>query len=207
MIIFYNTMFAYLKGAFTHKTPTSLIIDVGGVGYEVHISLNTYGKIESRNDGLLWVQFIVREDSQTLYGFAEPAEKELFNNLISVSGIGPNTARLILSGMTPDVVNQAILNEDVAAFKRVKGVGPKTAKRLIVELKDKIEQIHGMEGVVIPAGSSNTTRQEALSALIALGFQRAQIQKAMTKASGSLDEGADTEAWIKASLQVLTGQR
>ena len=101
MTIFYNTMFAYLKGAFKYKTPTSLIIDVGGVGYEVHISLNTYGKIEAKDEGMLWVQFIVREDSQTLYGFAEQAEKQLFNNLVSVSGIGPNTARLILSGMTP----------------------------------------------------------------------------------------------------------
>lgn len=200
-------MFAYLKGAFKYKTPTSLVIDAGGVGYEVHISLNTYGKIESKDEGMLWVQFIVREDSQTLYGFAEQAEKQLFINLISVSGIGPNTARLILSGMTPSAVNEAILTEDVASFKRVKGVGPKTAKRLIVELKDKIERIPGQEGIVIPADSSNTTRQEALSALIALGFQRAQIQKAMNKASGTLEEGADTEAWIKASLQVLTGQR
>jgi Holliday junction DNA helicase RuvA len=109
--------------------------------------------------------------------------------------------------MTPSAVNEAILTEDLTSFKRVKGVGPKTAKRLIVELKDKIERMPGQEGIVIPADSSNTTRQEALSALIALGFQRAQIQKAMNKAAGTLDEEADTEAWIKASLQVLTGQR
>jgi Holliday junction DNA helicase RuvA len=207
MTIFLNTMFAYLKGAFTHKTPTSLIIETGGVGYEVHISLNTYAKVESMDKGMLWVQFIVREDSQTLYGFAEMPEKELFNHLISVSGIGPNTARLILSGMTPDAVNEAILNEDDLSFKRVKGVGPKTAKRLIVELKDKVERISLEGGGVIPTHSSNTTRQEALSALVALGFQRAQIQKAMNKASGALDKEADTEAWIKASLQQLTGQR
>ena len=105
-------MFAYLKGAFTHKSPTSLIVETGGVGYEVHISLYTYGKIESHDSGRLWVQLIVREDSQTLYGFNDQVEKQLFNDLISVSGIGPNTARLILSGMTPGSVKSAIIAED-----------------------------------------------------------------------------------------------
>ena len=200
-------MFAYLKGAFVHKTPTSLVVEAGGVGYEVHISLNTYGKIDKLDSGKLYIQQIVREDSNTLYGFATTDEKELFNQLISVSGIGPNTGRLILSGMTPGAVKSAIIAEDDVSFKRVKGVGPKTAKRLIVELKDKLSKESFGEDVIIPTNLSNTSRQEALSALIALGFQKSQVQKAMTQAVKTLGDDPDTEQWIKACLQQLTGSR
>jgi len=198
-------MFAYLHGAFKHKSPTSIVVDCGGVGYEVHISLYTYGKMESLDSGLLWIQQIVREDKHTLYGFIDQVEKELFNYLISVSGIGPNTARLILSGMTPDSVKSAIISEDHVSFTRVKGVGPKTAKRLIVELKDKIEKISAGQEFGIPANQSNTSRQEALSALITLGFQRTQVLKAITKAEQTLDDDAETELWIKTALQQLAG--
>ncbi len=197
-------MYAYLKGAFVHKSPTSLVVDVNGVGYEVHISLYTYGKIESLDKGLLYIQQIVREDSNTLFGFADKAEKESFNMLISVSGIGPNTARLILSGMTPGALRSAIIAEDDVSFKRVKGVGPKTAKRLIVELKDKMAKSEVGSDVSIPTSPSNTSRQEALSALITLGFQRAQVLKAMNQAAESVPEDADTEEWIRRSLQQLT---
>lgn len=197
-------MYAYLKGKLASKTPTSVIIDAGGVGYEVQISLYTYGHIESREEVLLWTQLVVREDSHTLFGFFEVAEKELFNHLISVSGIGPNTARLILSGMVPEEVRSSILAEDDLAFRRVKGVGPKTAKRLIIELKDKLvresTEIHSS----IPAQKGNSSRQEALSALIALGFQKSQVQKAIAKISASIPEDADTEAWIKAALKELS---
>ncbi len=198
-------MFAYLRGAFKHKTPTSLVVDAGGVGYEVHISLYTYGKMESLDDGLLWIQQIVREDKHTLFGFIDRDEKELFNYLISVSGIGPNTARLILSGMTPGSVKSAIISEDHVSFTRVKGVGPKTAKRLIVELKDKIEKISVGQQADIPTSQSNTSRQEALSALITLGFQKAQVQKAIAKAAQTLSDDAETEAWIKTALHLLAG--
>ncbi len=197
-------MYAYLKGAFVHKSPTSLVVDVNGVGYEVHISLYTYGKIESLDKGVLLIQQIVREDSNTLFGFADKAEKESFNMLISVSGIGPNTARLILSGMTPGALRSAIIAEDDVSFKRVKGVGPKTAKRLIVELKDKMAKSEVGSDVSIPTSPSNTSRQEALSALITLGFQRAQVLKAINQAAESVPEGADTEEWIRRSLQQLT---
>jgi holliday junction DNA helicase RuvA len=198
-------MFAYLRGAFKHKTPTSVVIDAGGVGYEVHISLYTYGKMESMDSGLLWIQQIVREDKHTLFGFIDQDEKELFNYLISVSGIGPNTARLILSGMTPGSVKSAIISEDHVSFTRVKGVGPKTAKRLIVELKDKIEKISVGQEFGIPSNQSNTSRQEALSALITLGFQKAQVLKAIAKAAQALDDDAETEEWIKTALQQLAG--
>lgn len=198
-------MYAYLTGAFVHKSPTSLVVDVNGIGYEVHITLYTYGKIESLTKGTLWIQQIVREDSQTLYGFVDKTEREVFNMLISVSGIGPNTARLILSGMTPGALQSAIIAEDDVSFKRVKGVGPKTAKRLIVELKDKLTKFDAGQEVSIPTNQSNTSRQEALSALITLGFQRAQVLKAVEKASVSVKKDADTEEWIRISLQQLTG--
>ncbi len=198
-------MFAYLRGAFKHKSPTSVVVDAGGVGYEVHISLYTYGKMESLESGLLWIQQIVREDKHTLFGFFDRDEKELFNFLISVSGIGPNTARLILSGMTPGSVKSAIVSEDHVSFTRVKGVGPKTAKRLIVELKDKIEKISAGLEPGIPTNQSNTSRQEALSALITLGFQNAQVLKAIARAAESLGDDAETEDWIKTALQQLAG--
>ncbi len=198
-------MFAYLRGAFKHKSPTSLVVDCAGVGYEVHISLYTYGKMESLDSGLLWIQQIVREDKHTLFGFIDQIEKELFNYLISVSGIGPNTARLILSGMTPGSVKSAIVAEDHVSFTRVKGVGPKTAKRLIVELKDKIEKIAAGQEFGIPTSQSNTSREEALSALITLGFQKAQVLKAIAKAEQTLEDDAETEVWIKTALQQLAG--
>ena len=175
-------MYAYLKGTLAHKSPTYVIIETGGVGYEVQISLYTYSQIESMDSVQLWIQQIVREDSHTLFGFYEESEKKLFNHLISVSGIGPNTGRLILSGMPPADVQNAILSEDELSFKKVKGVGPKTAKRLSIELKDKLTRESIGSVAAIPTRESNSSQQEALSALIALGFQKSQVQKAIMKA-------------------------
>ena len=181
-----------------------VVIDVGGVGYEIQISLYTFSKIEKAEKARLWTQLIVREDSQTLYGFFEADERTLFNHLISVSGIGPNTARLILSGMTPGDVEAAILSEDEISFKRVKGVGPKTAKRLIVDLKDRIMKTGGAI-TTLPQHQGNTARSEALSALIALGYPAAQAQKALSGITAKLTENADTEMWIKTALLELAG--
>ena len=197
-------MYAYLKGVFALKTPTSVVVDVGGVGYHVEISLNTFGRIEHQEQGLLWTQLIVREDAQVLYGFAERDEREIFNHLISVSGIGPNTARLILSSMLPVDVQSAIIHEDELSFKRVKGVGPKTAKRLIIDLKDKMSRSGAEISIGNPLEESNSSRREALSALIALGFQAGPVQKVMNKVSSGLDDDADTEDWIKAALKELS---
>lgn len=197
-------MYAYLKGKLAMKSPTSVVIETGGVGFEVQISLYTYAQIESREEVQLWTQLIVREDSQTLYGFYEVAERTTFNDLISVSGIGPNTARLILSGMTHGDVRKAILEEDDISFNRVKGVGPKTAKRLIVELKDKLVKTSAYPAGAIPVSQGNSSQQEALSALIALGYQKSQAQRAMAKASATLGEQANTEDWIKAALKGLS---
>lgn len=198
-------MYSYLKGNLAHKTPTYVILETGGVGYEVQISLYTYGKIESMDSAKLWVQLIVREDSHTMFGFFEEAEKKLFNHLISVSGIGPNTGRLILSGMPPADVQGAILAEDELSFKKVKGVGPKTAKRLIIELKDKLTRESLGSVSAIPVRTSNSSQQEALSALIALGFQKNQVQKAMVKVASSMPEHAETEDWVKFALKELSG--
>jgi Holliday junction DNA helicase RuvA len=195
-------MYAYISGPIMIKTPTMVVIESAGVGYELQISLHTYGKIEALKEVKLWTQLIVREDSQTLYGFHDAEERSLFNHLISVSGIGPNTARLILSGMTPGEVEAAILSEDETSFRRVKGVGPKTAKRVIVDLKDKLMRSTG-GSAVIAARTDNTARSEALSALIALGYPAAQAQKAVAGLTGKMTDRDDTESWIKAALKAL----
>lgn len=197
-------MYAYISGTITMKTATMVVIESGGVGYELQISLYTFSKIEKASQAKLWTQLIVREDSHTLFGFHDPEERVLFNHLITVSGIGPNTARLILSGMTPGDVESAILSEDEISFKRVKGVGPKTAKRLIIDLKDKLMRT-GAGAIALPMRKDNTARSEALSALIALGYAPAQARKAITSLSAKLTDKDDTEHWIKAALQELAG--
>jgi Holliday junction DNA helicase RuvA len=197
-------MYAYISGEITVKSPTLIVIEAAGVGYELQISLFTWSKIEKLQKTRLWTQLIVREDSHTLFGFFDPDEKVLFNHLISVSGIGPNTARLVLSALTPSEVEAAILAEDELTFKRVKGVGPKTAKRLIIDLKDKMLKT-GVAGTTIQAPKGNTIRSEALSALIALGYPAAQAQKAISGISAKMEEGADTEMWIKRALLELSG--
>jgi len=140
-----------------------------------------------------------------MFGFFDQDEKALFNHLISVSGIGPNTARLILSAMTPGDVESAILSEDELSFKRVKGVGPKTAKRVIIDLKDKLLKTGGGTGATLQAPAGNTMRSEALSALIALGYPAAQAQKAIVGITARMDKDADTEMWIKQALLALSG--
>lgn len=173
-------MIAYIKGAITFKSPTFILVETGGVGYRVNISLQTYTQIEKLETVKILTYFHVKEDSQTLYGFAEDAERKLFIHLISVSGIGPSTAQVMLSGMTVDEARAAIIGEDVLAFKKVKGIGPKTAKRIILDLKDKIMKDGGDTPLNLPA-VNNTVRDEALSALIALGYNKIKVQKVLNK--------------------------
>ena len=198
-------MYSYLKGDLVRKTPTYVILETGGVGYEVQISLYTYSQIEAMQSAKLWIQQIVREDSHTLFGFYEEAEKTLFNHLISVSGIGPNTGRLILSGMPPADVQNAILSEDELSFKKVKGVGPKTAKRLIIELKDKLTRESIGATSSVSAQPQSSAAQEAMSALVALGFQKNQVRKAMEKVRPAISAQAETEEWVKLALKELSG--
>ncbi len=196
-------MIAYLKGLITEKTPTAIIVETsGGVGYRVNISLQTYAHIETKSEVKILTYLHVKEDAQTLYGFAEEVERSLFKLLISVSGIGPNTAQVLLSSMTANEVRQAIISEDVVAFKKVKGVGPKTAKRMILDLKDKIIKDSGDSPLaVLPV--NNTLRDEALSALVALGFQKNKVQKVLNMALKT-QEIDNVEGLIKIALKQLS---
>ena len=164
-------MIHYIKGEITFKSPTFIIVETSGIGYKVNISLHTYAKIEKLERVKILTTFLVKEDSQTLFGFADDAERQLFSLLLSVSGVGPSTTQVMLSSMSPDEIKSAIIGEDVNAFKKVKGVGPKTAKRIILDLKDKILKEGGDVTNLTPASAAdNTMRNEALMALVGLGF-------------------------------------
>jgi len=193
-------MIAYLDGKITHHSPTFIYIDIQGLGYHVNISLQTYSVIESLKEVKLWTYLHVKEDSQTLYGFFEQDERAVFKHLLSVSGIGPNTARLILSSMTSSEVRRAIAQENVIAFNKVKGVGPKTAKRVILDLKDKIVK-EELTGGVTTIDKSSDVREEAIKALVALGFQRASVQKSIDKYYSS---ELSVEELIKTVLQQVS---
>ncbi|MBK9733713.1 MAG: Holliday junction branch migration protein RuvA [Saprospiraceae bacterium] len=170
-------MIAYLNGAITHKTPTYIYVDCNGVGYHVNISLNTYSKLEKLEKIKIFTYLNVKEDEQSLFGFFDDEERSLFVLLISVSGVGVNTARVILSYMTPEEVKTAIIHENAMALGRVKGIGPKTAKRIFLDLKDKVIKETGSDHVIFMSPESNTIRNEALSALIALGFPKPVVEK------------------------------
>ncbi|WP_019987891.1 Holliday junction branch migration protein RuvA [Rudanella lutea] len=186
-------MIAYLDGTLAYKEPTYAIIDVKGVGYAVHISLATYSTLPGGGDKVkLFTHHIFREDAQLLYGFASGDEKTLFQDLISVSGVGPNTALMALSALSPSDLRMAILSENVRVVQSIKGVGAKTAQRIILELKDKMKKAG-----VIPDGptyrqvaGANPVREEALAALMALGFQRPLAEKNVDSILQSAD-GAD----------------
>ncbi len=195
-------MIAYVKGAITHKNPTFVYVECGGVGYHVNISLNTYGKIEKLENVKLLTHLVVKEDSQTLYGFFEHEERHLFVLLLSVSGVGASTARLILSSLNPAEVQNAILTEDELTFRQVKGIGAKTAKQIILDLKNKVSK-----GSDIPSQMpirDNTLQREALSALLALGFNKQSVIRAISDAYKANPDLATLESLIKASLKNLS---
>lgn len=170
-------MFAYLSGKLTYKSPTQVYIDCHGVGYQVNITLYTYSDVELLEAAKLFIYMHIREDMQVLYGFSTEQEKEMFMHLISVSGVGPNTARLILSSMTTNELANAINNEEVSLIQTVKGIGPKSAKRLILELKGKVKSINTAESGTIVNESANAIVEESIAALTMLGFSKNQIEK------------------------------
>jgi len=179
-------MIAYLKGKLVHKEPTHVVIEVNGIGYQVGISLHTFSDIKDREDIKLFTYLQVREDAHILFGFATEAEKHMFQLLISVNGVGPSTALVVLSYLAPEELKSAILSENAAVLQAVKGIGGKTAQRIILELKDKLRK--EPEESNIPGFSHNTVRQEALSALVTLGIGRAAAEKsvdAVIKKSGN----------------------
>ena len=193
-------MFAFLKGDFVFKSPAFVYVDVNGVGYELHISLNTYSKIQNLEKGTLFTHLQVREDAHVLYGFYDKAEKEIFLNLISVSGIGASTARVMLSYARPEDLIRSIVSGDSRSLEGIKGIGKKTAERLIVELKDKLTKF-SLETNISPM-KHNTLHQDALNALLALGINRQAAEKAIQQITKS-DPDLKIEDIIKQALKTV----
>ncbi|MCW5910388.1 MAG: Holliday junction branch migration protein RuvA [Cyclobacteriaceae bacterium] len=180
-------MIAYLKGKLVHKEPTFVLLEVNGLGYQVSISLNTFSEIKDREDLTLLTYLHVREDAHILFGFASEAEKQMFQHLVSVNGVGPNTALMVLSYLSPADLKAAIVREDAATLQSVKGIGGKTAQRLVLELKDKLRK-DPVDETGKPGPVHNTMRHEALTALITLGIAKAAAEKsvdAILKKSGN----------------------
>lgn len=197
-----QSMYAYLKGKLAHKDPTFVIIDISGVGYEVKISLNTFSKIKDQENIQLYTHFHVKEDAQILFGFADTHEKQTFLHLISISGVGPSTGLMVLSSLTPQEVEHAILSEDVRTIQAVKGIGAKTAQRIILELKDKLGKDNaGGDLLNLPISNKNTTRNEALTALVTLGINKAAAQKSIDKILKESSSDISLEELIKLALK------
>lgn len=194
-------MYAYLQGKFALKNPAQVYIDVNGVGYEVNISLNTYVQIQNSEAGKLYTYLQVKEDGHTLYGFFEKSEKEIFIQLISVSGIGAATARMMLSHLKPEEVTHAIQQGNVRLLESVKGIGKKTAERLVLELRDKVNKIDLI--VNLRALPNNTIQQDALNALVALGITRAQAETSIKKISITEPQIDNLEELIKKALKAI----
>jgi Holliday junction DNA helicase RuvA len=192
-------MITHLNGKLVEKNPTSLVVECNGVGYEVKISLTTYSQLKEEESIKIFTQFIVREDAQLLYGFATKEEREMFNHLISVSGIGPNTAMIMQSSLTPEEIAHAIQVEDVKTIQGVKGIGIKTAQRVIIDLKDKmLKMSFSTENIFV---LNNTNRFDALTALVSLGFDKKSVEKALDKVASTGDE--TVEQLIKDALKIL----
>lgn len=195
-------MIAFLTGKFVKKTPSYVFVDVNGVGYEVQISLNTYSSIQDKEAGTLQTHLIVREDAHILFGFAGLAEKEMFLQLIAISGIGANTGRVMLSYMKPDELSRAIIQGNVKALESIKGIGRKTAERIVVELRDKLAKQPVETDTNISAWKGNTLQTDALNALIALGINRQAADGAIQKVLNQ-DPTVGVELLIKKALQML----
>ena len=193
-------MITYLKGKLIEKNPTNIVVDCNGVGYSVNISLHTFSQLPSGENVKLFIHLQVREDSHTLFGFSSKVEREVFRLLISVSGIGASIARTMLSTLSPEQVMEAITQNNIAVIQSVKGIGAKTAQRVVLDLKDKIIKIYGLDEVSLV--SSNTKRNEALSALETLGFARKQVEKVCDDIVNK-NPNASVETIIKQALKNL----
>lgn len=196
-------MIEYIKGEIVELTPARLILECGGVGYELNISLTTYSAFNGKKTGKLFVYEVIREDAHLLFGFAERVERELFLLLTSVSGVGPNTARMILSSLPPKELVEAIASKNEAVLTAVKGIGLKTAQRILVDLKNKVKNVEGLAPVeVTEAPSNGAVAEEAVAALVMLGFQKAASQKAVTAILKGSPAMA-VEQVIKTALRML----
>jgi len=193
-------MYEYIKGIVTEISPAHLVIETNGVGYFMHISLNAYSLIGSKKDIKIFVHQIIREDSNSFYGFFDKPERDLFRKLISVSGVGANIARMMLSTMSPAEIVNAILLDDVNTLKSIKGIGPKSAQRIIIELKDKLNKNEAITEIIVTKHNRNS--DEALSALVMLGFEKNQSSKILNKFSSKEPE-LTVEELVKRALKEL----
>ncbi len=194
-------MYAYINGKLVFKNAAYVVIDAGGVGYHINISLNTYSKLENAENCKLFTWLHVKEDAHTLYGFADEGERRLFLHLISISGIGPNTGRMMLSSITPEEIQHAIISGNVSLIQRIKGIGPKSAQRIILELQDKLRK-EGAETLnVTPV--NRTAKDEALSALVMLGFARNAVEKVLEQETNKSSGELTVEQLIKSALKNL----
>ena len=193
-------MITHIQGKLTEKNPTNVVIDCNGVGYHLNISLHTYSQIPDQENLRLFTHLHIKDDSHTLYGFSSLSEREIFRLLISVSGIGTNIARTMLSSLTPKQVREGIAIEDVALIQSVKGIGLKTAQRVIIELKDKVLKVYDIDEGSISI--SNTNKEEALSALEVLGYTKKQSNRVVEKVIAT-NQDANVETIIKEALKKL----
>jgi holliday junction DNA helicase RuvA len=193
-------MYEFIRGTLAGLNPASAVIETGGIGFFVNISLNTYSKISGKKEAHLLIHQTVREDAHILYGFAEKPERDLFRNLISVSGVGAGTAIMMLSSLSPDEITVAVATGNADLLKAVKGIGAKTAQRIIIDLKDKLGKISDSSQILI--SSDNTLQNEALSALVMLGFAKKDAEKVVSKIIGD-NPDATVERVIKTALKRL----
>ncbi len=193
-------MYAFISGSLSEVTPTQVVLENQGIGYEINITLNTYSVIKDSPKAKLFTHLVVREDAHILYGFADENERKLFQHLITVSGVGANTARLILSSLTTEEAYNAITSGNVMILQSVKGIGAKTAQRIVIDLKDKLlKQDITVEKVDV---YHNTLKDEALSGLLILGFSKAMAEKALNKVLKQSDINS-VEGLIKEALKIL----
>jgi Holliday junction DNA helicase RuvA len=193
-------MYEFIRGIIVERNPAHIIIESGGIGYFINISLNTYSKFNQKKEGLIYLHQIIRDDAHVFYGFAEKSERDLFRNLISVNGVGSNTAIMMLSSLNPDEIAVAVTTENVAVLKAVKGIGIKTAQRIIIDLKDKLGKLYDTDQIF--HSPNNTILNESLSALVMLGFVKRDAEKVVAKI---LQEQPQTtvEGVIKLALKRL----
>ena len=193
-------MYEFIEGEFVEKSPAHLIVRAEHFAYYIHISVFTYSQISNKSSGRIYLHFVVREDAQMLYGFSSREERQLFKSLISVSGVGANTARLILSSLSPEEITQAIMAGNVAVLQGIKGIGAKSAQRIIVDLRDKVGKGAGIDELFF--SKDNTSREEALSALVALGFPKKTVEKILTRILSEQPE-LSVEEVVKAALKFM----
>ena len=194
-------MIAFVRGHFAVKTPARIVVDVNGVGYELNISLNTYSAISNKESGQLYTYLHITENAQSLFGFADLAEKELFMQLISVSGVGASTARMMLSGLKPAEITRAIVQGNTKQLEGIKGIGKKSAERLIVELRDKLSKQSNES--ILPGFSEPQKDADAVNALISLGIGRVMAEQAVKKVLQAQPDNDSLEDIIKLALKNL----